>query len=72
MLLFRSEQHVERWCRQWNRERGEVFSPEQGWRLGQEWYGNRLDPNWRALSHREAEALFRRVGLTSDFWLFGG
>ena len=71
MLLFRSEQHVERWCRQWKRERGGVFSVEQGWKLALQWYGDRLDANWAPLSHRAAEAVFERCGLAGDFYKFG-
>jgi hypothetical protein len=26
MLLFRSEEHIDEWCRQWGRERGEAFT----------------------------------------------
>ena len=71
MLLFRSEQHVERWCSQWGREVGGVFSLEQGWLLAQKWYGDRLDPNWKPTSHKEAEALFASCGLTGEFYKFG-
>lgn len=71
MLLFRSEQHVDRWCRQWKRERGGVFSLQQGWELAQKWYGNRMDPDWRPLSHAEAEKVFESCGLTGEFYKFG-
>src|SRR2546427_3236184 len=47
MLLFRSEQHVDRWCKQWNRPRGGILSLQQGCRLAKEWYGDRLSPAWR-------------------------
>src|SRR5438876_12432566 len=33
MLLFRSEEHVARWCRIWKLRRGAVFSLQQGLRL---------------------------------------
>jgi predicted metal-dependent hydrolase len=68
MLLFRSEQHVERWCAQWNRARGGILTLQQGWRLAQQWYGDRLRPDWRAKTVAEAEAVFARVGLTGEFW----
>src|SRR6266699_760199 len=42
MLLFRSEQHVNRWCKQWNRPRGGVLGLQQGWRVAKEWYSDRL------------------------------
>ncbi len=68
MLLFRSEQHVERWCKQWNRPRGGTLSLAQGWQLAQEWYADRLSPNWRPKTADEAQAAFTRIGLAGDFW----
>ena len=72
MLLFRSEQHVDRWCRQWNRPRGGTLSLEQGWRLAQLWYGDRLSPDWRPKSVAQAEAVFTEVGLVGEFWKLTG
>ena len=68
MLLFRSEQHVDRWCAQWNRPRGGTLTLSQGWRLAQEWYGDRWRPDWRPKTIVEAEAAFARIGLTGEFW----
>ena len=69
MLLFRSEEHVERWRRSWKLERGGLLSLDQGWRLAQAWYGPaRREPGWRRKTVEEAEALFAGLGLTSPFW----
>jgi hypothetical protein len=68
MLLFRSEEHVARWCRMWNRPRGAVFSLQQGLRLAEVWYGNRLSPSWRPFSVDQAQAALSSVGLRSSFW----
>jgi hypothetical protein len=68
MLLFRSEQHVNRWCLQWNRPRGGTLSLEQGWKLAQLWYSDRLKPDWRPMSTAQAESVFREVGLVGEFW----
>ncbi len=69
MLLFRSEEHVDRWCAAWRLERGAVLSLEQGWNLAQAWYGaDRRDPAWRRRTVDETEALFAELGLTSAFW----
>jgi len=68
MLLFRSEQHVGRWCKQWNVPRGGTLSLEQGWRLSQLWYGDRLSPNWQPMSAEQAQAVLVQVGLTEEFW----
>ena len=49
--------------------RGAILSLEQGWRLAQAWYGpDRRPADWRRKSVDEAEALFKELGLLSDFW----
>jgi hypothetical protein len=68
MLLFRSEQHVDRWCQQWNRPRGGTLSLQQGWSLAQLWYGDRLAPDWRPKTVAEAESAFSQVGLVGEYW----
>ena len=68
MLLFRSEDHVDRWCRGRGIPRGESFSIEQGWQLAQAFYVDRLSPDWRRRSPEEYEVMFRAVNLTSSFW----
>ncbi len=68
MLLFRSEEHVDRWCKQWRRPRGGMLTLQQGWKLSQLWYGDRLSPDWKPKSPAEAQAVFREVGLSGDFW----
>ncbi len=68
MLLFRSEQHIDRWCGQWNRPRGGSLSLEQGWKLAKLWYGDRLKRDWRPKTAAEAESVFRQVGLVGEFW----
>jgi hypothetical protein len=73
MLFFRSEEHIERWCRQWNLPRGGVLTIDQGWRLAQAWYGpDRRDLQWRRRTVDEAEKLFKELGLTSAFWNLRG
>jgi hypothetical protein len=72
MLLFRSEQHVDRWCAQWNRPRGGTLTLNQGWRLAKEWYADRLSPTWRPKTVAEAEAAFARIGLVGEFWKLSG
>jgi hypothetical protein len=68
MLAFRSEEHVERWCRGKGLEGGAFLTPEQQWRLADAWYANRLDPDWRRRTPAEAEAVFAGLGLEGDFW----
>ncbi len=73
MLLFRSEEHIERWCTAWHQPRGATLTLAQAWRLAQAWYGpDRRDPAWRRKTVAEAEALFAELGLTGEFWQLSG
>ena len=68
MLLFRSEEHAERWCQFRDLPRGGTMSPEQSWEMAQAWYGDKLSPEWRRATVEEAEAILGRIGLTGPFW----
>jgi hypothetical protein len=68
MLLFRSEEHIGRWMRQWGQPRGGVLTIQQGWDLARAWYGGRMKPEWRRATLEEAETLLASLGLTGDFW----
>ncbi len=73
MLLFRSEEHVAKWLRDWHLPEGAILSLEQCWRLAQAWYGpDRREPDWRRKTAEEAEALFAQLGLTPPFWKLRG
>jgi hypothetical protein len=69
MLLFRSEEHIDRWCRQWRRDRGATLTLDQQWRLARAWFSaDRRDAQWRRRTVEEAESLFRDLRLEGDFW----
>jgi hypothetical protein len=68
MLIFRSEEHIDRWCKMWSLPRGATLSMEQTWKLADHWYRERLSPDWRRRTIDEAHELFRFLGLTSEFW----
>ncbi len=69
MLLFRSEEHVDRWCKAWRLERGAILTLDQQWRFAQAWYSpDRRDPTWRRKTPDEAEAVFTELGFTGPFW----
>ncbi len=68
MLLFRSEEHIDRWCMKTGIPRGESLSIQQGWQLARALYADRLSPRWRRKTPAEYEAMFRAAELTSDFW----
>jgi len=67
MLLFRSEEHVDRWVEAGGR-RGATMSVEQQWRLAEAWYRGKLEAGWRRRSPAEAQAVFEEIGLTAPFW----
>jgi hypothetical protein len=69
MLLFRSEEHVRRWCSQWGQAFGSILSLDQAWLLAQAWYSeDRRKTEWRRKTKEEAQALFERLGLLGPFW----
>lgn len=68
MLLFQSEEWVDKWCKGNNLERGEVLTLHQVWELSKLWYHNRLLLEYHGLSIEQVAEDFRQVGLMSDFW----
>jgi hypothetical protein len=69
MLLFRSEEHVDRWCSQWSFARGAVLTPERAWALAHAWYSpDRRAPAWRRRTADETTAVLESLGLVGDFW----
>ena len=72
MLLFRDEEHVDRWCEARDLTRGATITPEQAWRLAYGWYKDKVNPQWRRHTVDEAEALLSSVGLTDGFWNLRG
>jgi hypothetical protein len=68
MLLFRSEEHVDRWLENTGRPRGGTMTVDQQWHLANLWYQRRLEPNYQRPTPEEIEAIFNEVGLTGDFW----
>jgi hypothetical protein len=69
MLLFRSEEHVDRWCESWALPRGASLTPDQAWRLAHAWYSpDRRDPEWRRRTVEETESLLASLDLTDSFW----
>ena len=67
MLLFRSEEHLDRWLER-GRPRGATMSLQRQWELADVWFRGRHTPQWHRRTTDEAEAIFRSVGLAGDFW----
>jgi hypothetical protein len=72
MLLFRAEEHIDRWCRARDLRLGATLTPEQGWRLAHAWYKDKVKPEWRRHTVEETEALLTDIGLTGPFWNLRG
>ena len=68
MLLFRSEEHVDRWCAARNLPRRPLVDLDQLWELAKAWYSNRLTPEARRPMGAEIREIFDRLGLTDPFW----
>lgn len=68
MLLFRSEEIIERWCTDERVARGEVLTIAQVWKLARLWYADRISPDNHGRTAQQAVDIFREAGLTSSFW----
>lgn len=68
MLLFRGEEHVDRWVRARGGERGYAMPITTLWRVAETWYDGRLDPRPLSRTIDEKQAILERAGLTGPFW----
>ena len=68
MLLFRSEEHLQRWRTERNLDPGATMTVTQQWELARRWYSDRTAPDWGRKAPAEAEAVFQAIGLDGDFW----
>ena len=68
MLLFRSEENVDRWCEAKGLPRRPILDLDQQWQLAKTWYENRLTPESRRPAPGEMVKIFAKIGLTGPFW----
>jgi hypothetical protein len=68
MLLFRSEELIDKWCKRNKLERGEVLTIKQVWELSKLWYRDRLSLDYHGRSIEQVAEIFKQAGLTSAFW----
>ena len=68
MLLFRSEEHVDRWCQAHDVPKRPIISLDQLWHLAVTWYGNRLTVESRRPGADEMVDIFAGIGLEDPFW----
>jgi hypothetical protein len=68
MLLFRSEETVNKWCAARNIATKPLINLDQLWQLAVHWYANRLTPDSRRPAADEMVEIFASIGLTGPFW----
>jgi hypothetical protein len=68
MLLFRSEEWIDKWCERNHLERGEILTVGQVWELSKLWYGNRMSVEFHGRSMEQVAEIFQTAGLKSKFW----
>jgi hypothetical protein len=68
MLLFRSEETVNRWCEARDLPRRPLITLDQLWQLAVAWYANRLTVESRRPGPNEMVEVFASIGLTGPFW----
>jgi hypothetical protein len=68
MLLFQSEEWIDKWCKRNNLARGEVLTIQQVWELSKLWYDNRMSLEYHGRSAEQVAEIIRQAGLMSKFW----
>jgi hypothetical protein len=68
MVFLRSEEHLARWLDANGWEPGASLSAVKLNELARQWYGTRLDPDWRPRTVDESQAILDELGLTGRFW----
>ena len=69
MLLFRSEDHLDRWLS--SRAKGATIPVIKLAELALAWWSDRLDPSWQPHTREQNQAILDRLGLTGQFWNLG-
>ncbi len=69
MLLFRSEEHVDRWLA--GRVGGATIQIQTLAELANAWWGDRLAPDWVPRTREQNQSILDRLGLSGDFWKLG-
>ena len=68
MLLFQSEEWIDKWCKRNGLKRGETLTINQVWDLSKLWYHNRLSIDYHGRTLADVQAIFKQLELTSAFW----
>jgi hypothetical protein len=67
VLAFRNAEEITSWCIRHGLPRGEAVPLDRVAQLASLWYGSHAHPDWHKWSVTEAQAIFHRAGLQSDF-----
>ena len=62
---------LENWLDRTGHVGGYTASAQAMYELSRDWYSNRMDEDWQPPPAEVAEAIFRRHGLTGEFWSLG-
>jgi hypothetical protein len=68
VLPFRSVPDVDAWSRRHGIPKGAAVPIAQVADLARVWYGKHADPDWEKWSIEQAREIFKRIGLTGEFW----
>jgi hypothetical protein len=68
VLPFRSIEQIEDWCSRHSLPFGQPVPLPQVAQLAKIWYGSHGHPNWHKWTIAEAQGIFHRAGLRSEFW----
>ena len=68
MLLFASENDIDKWCKRHGMKKGDIQPINKIWEFPKVWYGNHLNPNWKKWTVDEAREIFERFGLVNRIW----
>ena len=68
MLLFRSEDTVDKWCAKNSIPKRPLISMDQLWHLAITWYENRITAESRRPAPDEMVKIFSTIGLDDPFW----
>jgi len=67
MLLFQSEEWIDKWCQRNDIERGKVLTLQQVWELSKIWYVDRLSLEYHGRSPEQVAKIFKQARLTLKF-----
>ena len=68
MLFFQSEEALNEWLVTQKAERGAVLSIPHLWELSKRWYQDRMSLGYHGRTIEQVQAIFKDLGLTSEFW----